>query len=87
MSRGELAALRDVIDVLLKLPDRLRDQVAQWLCAGGRKAERRRSSPAAERVDGQRFQFGTISVAPIARFACSQGARQVAVSEGRAEAP
>jgi hypothetical protein len=31
MNRGELSALRDAIDVLLNLPDRLRDQVAQWL--------------------------------------------------------
>jgi hypothetical protein len=37
MSLDELTALRDVLDLLVKLPDRLREQIVEWLTPSAAK--------------------------------------------------
>jgi hypothetical protein len=74
MNRGELSALRDAIDVLLKLPGRLRDQVAQWL------------APEAylTRHPENMFRAKHLFPAPIADPACGQGAPRQAADPAKA---
>jgi hypothetical protein len=40
MTREELTALRDAIDLTLALPDSIRELLAQWLAPAGREAQR-----------------------------------------------
>lgn len=45
MTRKELVALRDAVDLALALPDSIRELLAQWLALAAAKAQRPRSSP------------------------------------------
>jgi hypothetical protein len=71
MNRGELSALRDAIDVLLKLPDPLRDQVAQWLAPEAAKPNGRDHDPppTAPKLSGNADGFQRPSLPEIGKTA------------------
>lgn len=79
MTLDELTALRDAIDALVKLPDRLRDQVAQWLApTAARPNGRDPHPPQAEPEASARVgKFPTLNDPPHAGKA-SRGRRPAA---------
>ena len=87
MNRDELTALRDVLDLILQLPDDLRDQVAAWLAPPAPKPNGQDPHPPPIADARQGAQTGEIPHSPAKRAKAARPASPRALRPGGQPSP